>query len=291
MRDNDWDKFYDLIDVDEAWDYMLDIIGESIEFFCPTKEIKIKKLKEKPVTQELLEFINDKDDLLRLAKRTNHNEDWNTSRIAQNLVAGMVRNAKKDCLQEKINQNHENPHKFWKAISKLLPDSKSSISIVLKNHTNDGKEINNENILNFINNFFTTIGSNLASTNKDTTVTWQYTDLELPPVFKLTSVIEYNVLREVQKLKVTKSSAIPNISTKILKDAFEALVQQLTFLCNLSIFTCTFPTKWKCTNVTPLFKAGDPTDVNNYRPISQLPTPSKVLEHLNHTQVMNYFDI
>ena len=41
--------------------------------------------------QELLEFINDKDDLLRLAKRTNNNEDWNTARVARNYVAGMVR--------------------------------------------------------------------------------------------------------------------------------------------------------------------------------------------------------
>ena len=161
---------------------------------------------------------------------------------------------------------------------------------MVKNHTNDGKEILNENIPNFINEFFTTIGSNLASTNKDTNITWQYTDLELPPVFKLTSVTEYDVVREVQNLKVTKSSAISTVSTKILKDAFQALVQQLTFLFNLSIFTCTFPIKWKCANVTPLFKAGDPTDVHNYRPISQLPTPSKILEHLIQTQVMSYFD-
>ena len=141
MRDNDWDEFYDLIDVDESWDYMLDIIEESIEFFCPSKEIKIKKLKETWVTQELLEFINDKDDLLRLAERTNNTKDWNTARIANNFVAGMVLNAKKDFLQEEINQNHENPNKVWKAISQLLPDSKSSTPIVLKNHTNDGKEV------------------------------------------------------------------------------------------------------------------------------------------------------
>ena len=91
---------------------MLDIVEESIEFFCPTKEIKIKKLKEKWVTQELLEFINDKDDLLRLAKRTNNIDDWNTARIARNLVAGMVRNAKKDFLQEEINQNYEKPQQI-----------------------------------------------------------------------------------------------------------------------------------------------------------------------------------
>ena len=44
----------------------------------------------------------------------------------------MVRNAIIDFLQEEINKNHENPNKFWKAFSKLLPDSKSSTPIVLK---------------------------------------------------------------------------------------------------------------------------------------------------------------
>ena len=101
LCNNNWDEFYDHIDVDEAWDDMLHIIEESIESFCPTKEIKIKKLKEKLVTQELLEFINDKYDPLRLAKRTNNNEDWNTARIARNPVAGMVRKMPKKIFSRK----------------------------------------------------------------------------------------------------------------------------------------------------------------------------------------------
>ena len=80
-------------------------------------------------SQELLEFINDKDDLLKMAKRTNNEEDWNTASIVRDLVAGMVRNAKKDFLQEEINQNH---YKFWKAISKLLPKFKSNTPIYFK---------------------------------------------------------------------------------------------------------------------------------------------------------------
>ena len=47
---------------------MLDIIEDSLESLCPIKVIKIKKLKKKWLLQELLELMNDKDDLLRLAK-------------------------------------------------------------------------------------------------------------------------------------------------------------------------------------------------------------------------------
>ena len=39
-----------------------------------------------------------------------------------------------------------------------------------------------------------------------------------------------------------------------------------------------FPSRWKTAKVTPIFKRGDPTDVSNYRPISVLPTLSKIAE-------------
>jgi hypothetical protein len=43
-----------------------------------------------------------------------------------------------------------------------------------------------------------------------------------------------------------------------------------------------FPTEWKRARVTPVFKAGDPHSVNNYRPISILSCVSKILERHVH---------
>ena len=111
---------------------MLDIVEESIEFFCPTKEIKIKKLKEKWVTQELLEFINDKDDLLRLAKRTNNIDDWNTARIARNLVAGMVRNAKKIFSRRKSIKIMKTPTNFGRLFRNYFQIPNQALLLCLK---------------------------------------------------------------------------------------------------------------------------------------------------------------
>ena len=47
---------------------------------------------------------------------------------------------------------------------------------------------------------------------------------------------------------------------------------------------------WKKAQVTPIPKDGNPLDVNNYRPISLLPIPSKIIEHLIHSQVDQYLD-
>ena len=44
-----------------------------------------------------------------------------------------------------------------------------------------------------------------------------------------------------------------------------------------------FPSPWKCASIRPLHKGGDCSIPSNYRPISLLPVPSKLLEkHVHH---------
>ena len=50
------------------------------------------------------------------------------------------------------------------------------------------------------------------------------------------------------------------------------------YIVNKSIFTGKFPSVWKKAKVKPLFKTVNKEDVNNYRPISILPTLSKLIE-------------
>ena len=51
-----------------------------------------------------------------------------------------------------------------------------------------------------------------------------------------------------------------------------------------------FPDKLKIANVIPIFKKDDPCLFENYRPISLLPTISKVLEKLMFIQLYSYFN-
>ena len=50
------------------------------------------------------------------------------------------------------------------------------------------------------------------------------------------------------------------------------------------------PNEWKQTKVLPLFKSGNATELDNYRPISILPVLSKVLERVVHTQFIDYLE-
>ena len=49
-----------------------------------------------------------------------------------------------------------------------------------------------------------------------------------------------------------------------------------------------FPDDWKCARVTPLFKQGERSDLNNYQPISVIPVIAKVFERIMYDQLYSF---
>ena len=59
----------------------------------------------------------------------------------------------------------------------------------------------------------------------------------------------------------------------------------------MSIKHCIFPKYWKIATIVPLFKNGKKSEVSNYRPVSLLPIPGKILEKVIHVHISNFFEI
>ena len=99
---------------------------------------------------------------------------------------------------------------------------------------------------------------------------------------------------EVQKLcreiKISRASGYSHLSSRVLKDSFMVLTTQLTYLFNLSLSTSTFPEDWKRATVVPLYKGGDASRVGNYRPVSLLPLPGKMIEKIVHSALSRHFE-
>ena len=53
-----------------------------------------------------------------------------------------------------------------------------------------------------------------------------------------------------------------------------------------SLHSGTFPDDWKCARVTPLFKQGEASDLNNYRPISVISVIAKVFERIVYDHIV-----
>ena len=97
-------------------------------------------------------------------------------------------------------------------------------------------------------------------------------------------------MKLIHDIDITKSSAIENVSSKVLKDALICLIDQFKFILNLSFNTGMFPNSWKIAKITPLPKEGDLSSCNNYRPISLLPLPGKIAEKIVHSRLTEYLE-
>ena len=284
----DWDLFYIEEDPNKSWLYLLGIIRDEIDDMCPLKKIKIKKQKDPWISNDILELINDKNDLLETAKNTQHADDWQAARNARNLVASLVKDAKRNYLSDEIDNNLD-PNKFWKRLHSMFPDKPTTGKINLK-HLNTQEEIEEHNIPDYANNFFTQIGSKIIDETGFRLEDWSYSGMELPVQFRLRQITVEEVLKEIKLIKLSKPSGIENISTKIIKDSLWVLAHQFTWLLNLSIRTSQIPADWKKARVSLIPKDGVLTDINNFRPIAILPVVSKLMERLIQSQTMVYLE-
>ena len=85
-----------------------------------------------------------------------------------------------------------------------------------------------------------------------------------------------NVFSLLIKLSKSKATGLDNIPAKLIRECADLISIPLCKIFNKTLSSCLFPDDWKCARVTPLFKQGERTDVNNYRPISFISVIAKV---------------
>ena len=100
--------------------------------------------------------------------------------------------------------------------------------------------------------------------------------------FSIPPVEVNTIYNEITKLDANKSPGTDNIGPRILKISAQIIATSLTYIFNRIIDTGTYPKILKNAKVTPVFKTGERFLASNYRPISVLPTLTKLIEkHLS----------
>ncbi len=79
-------------------------------------------------------------------------------------------------------------------------------------------------------------------------------------------------------LKANKSCGTDNITPRMLKSMANSVSLPLANIFNHSLSIGEFPSEWKRARVVPVPKGGNAKLLSNYRPISILPSASKLLE-------------
>jgi len=93
--------------------------------------------------------------------------------------------------------------------------------------------------------------------------------------------VDEDIVKKVfESMKEKNCHGFDRIPLRILRDGAVALSKPYTVLFATVISQCKIPDQWKTACIIPLHKKGDKEKVENYRPISNLCSPSKAFEKL-----------
>ena len=107
---------------------------------------------------------------------------------------------------------------------------------------------------------------------------------------ELLKLDENFVFKFLSTLDISKATGLDGIGPKLLKISSDIITKSITYIVNNCIRSGKFPISWKLAKVNPLYKGGAKDDINNYRPISILPTLSKLIEKFIQKHLMAYLN-
>ena len=286
IENANWHEFDESRNPIRMWEIMKTNIEGIIDIMCPMKIFRINQIKQPWITPPLIELIKDKDKILKKAKKKKTDENlWNQAK--RNMCTNRLRKAKADYVKSNLNNNQNNPKKFWKNIQEIFPQkSKNNKNIILTDMDTD-QTFESEKVADYINDFFTNIGPKLALKCNSP---WAFYGNESVNIIENIEITPEEVLEVCKTININKASCVDNLSCEILRDAFMIIPTKLCKLFNVSIDTAIIPPDWKIAKVTPLPKAGNSNLVSNYRPISLLPLLSKLIEKIIHKRIYTYLD-
>lgn len=269
-------------------------IIESIKENSKTTRIAKNQRTIKPwMTKGILRCIHNRN---KLQKQSNIDPENITKKITftryRNFLNNLIKKTKRNYERNLINNSLKNNKQLWQNIKKLTYTAKNKSSFTeLSNIKPTPLES-----ANYVNDFFTNIGKNLANDILSSHTTSAEIDNYIrtlpgqPQSFTLLETDIAEVVAIIRNLKPDSAPGWDNISTRFIQYTCNYISPIIVHLVNVCFETSTFPTVLKTSIVTPIHKGGDVDDVNNYRPISVITVLAKILEKILNGRLINYLN-
>ena len=223
--------------IDDKWNIMINIITQSLDKICPTRNICTRVDQQPWIDKDLVAAISLKNNLYSAAiKRRGDDEKWANFKEQRKLVRRLIISKRRKYIIHTINENKNDPKNFWKEINKNLSFGKEKTTtnnISVKNE--DGVLVSGKEASNVLNHHYATIGKKLA---ENISVLSQCENVMIHQPYERMQfrfVTTKEVTNLTKYLKNTKPSGIPNIKTSILKDALLILNIEFTYIINKSL--------------------------------------------------------
>ena len=252
-------------------------------------KIRVKGNNLPYVTTEVRRLVRQRDFLRKKANKTGSNYLRQASQRLTHKVTYMLRKLRSNYYSKQIEENSGNMKRTWKILKQAM--NKESKTVTIDKIVSDNHEITDKALISeAFNEHFSSVAERLADSIDPCDSNPKELGIQSPLYrFKLRHIPPNKVFNALNKLKNGKATGMHNLPNRILKLSKDVIANSLSDLFNACIDASVFPSDFKMARVAPIFKSDDREDLNNYRPISVLPTVARVFERLIYEQLYNYF--
>ena len=288
------------IEINDAWNLFKCSLTEVADKHAPMMEKMVRGRDCPWLTSEISSKMRNRDFLLKKAKASGKAVDWMAYKKLRNNITCAIRKSKANYNRSRIyNENVNTPKQFWNQIKQSYP-VKEEKTMTTKIFDINGSATSDKNtIVSGFNTYFTNVGKTLQASlvtlgntiwqnHEHANLSKKINPKEVQFFFVKVSVLD--LLKILRKLKGSKAGGYDNIPRSMIKDCAEEITAPLAYLINSCLEESVFPRAEKCAKITPVFKSGNRSSMDNYRPISVLPVLSKVFERVVYNQLYKYLE-
>ena len=190
---------------------------------------------------------------------------------------------------DRFNQCKGDPKKTWSNINALL--GRGVRNAVRKVVSDDGSTVEGLGLVNYFNDYFTSIASNLTE-SLPRAIDFDYFDnIQVVPHSCFLVPTDASEVTSILQSMPNKGNSLFDVRPNLLLKVSNVVVPIIVYLYNLGISIGLYPDTLKIGRVVAVFKSGEAVKVNNYRPITVLTTINKVFELLTHKRMTSFIDL
>ena len=262
-------------DVNLICDKFYSLVYESLDMFVP-KTVKRRRNYPPWYNSDIIKLIKKKFSVWKKYKRNKNARDLEEFRRLRARVKTDIGNAYKNYCRDVENQIVNNPSNFWRFVNSKR--NNRSLPEVLSR----GEDMfqDSKDIANAFANFFQSSYIN-SSTHENILF-----DSDSCDNIDIGCVSEEHVCLCLKRMKQKGTVGPDKIPSFLLHDCAILFASPLAKLFNLCLKTCCFPTVWKVSKITPVYKKGSRECIENYRPVSILCNFAKCFEILLHEVIV-----
>jgi len=206
----------------------------------------------------------------------------------RNKLNTLLKKAEQSYYREKFDLVQTSMKQTWQTIKGIL-NVRNSTPVAETFYINNQSTNDKILIAKKFNDFFVNIGPTLAAKIPASNVQYStFLNGNFKNSFMLFNTDVSEVISVARNLKSKTSSGYDDIPVDIAKLSIYYVAPHLVNIINKSFSDGQVPDLLKIAKVCPIFKTGDKCNISNYRPISVLPSFSKIFEKLVYNRVINF---